>query len=323
MVKIALFCDTPKTKSGITIYCNSLKRLLESRGDYSLSVFSNLPYRWRFKFFQVYDETAIKNALLSDNFDIIHINGFISTIPFYISKVMKALKINKPVVYTPHAHPFSTLNHPFLNRVFFHLYVKHVLRLSDVVISINKEDFNFLSKYNKNVVTIPHWSDKKINLAVNKSSEKKIILFVGRNDENKNLKILYSLPTDKYKIICVTNTKPDRSDFIFKCCISDEELVSLYKEADLTVIPSRYEAFSYTAMESLLCGTPVLLSNRVRIADFLENVSGVTVYDYSQPTDFFYKIDEAMNKNVDVERVRYIFSDNQAFQAYTNIYNSF
>lgn len=322
MTNIALFCDTPKTKSGIVMYCESLKALLEEGGEYSVSVFSSLPYKRYFSLFNVYDRSEIRSALRSKDFDIIHINGFISTLPFFVTSAMRSLKMHTPFVYTPHAHPFHTLRHPFRNRIFFHLFVKPVLRRADAVISINKEDFAFFTRYNRNVVTIPHWSNRDIEARPKPAREKPVILFVGRNDDNKNLKALYSLPTEKYEVICVTNTKPERDDFVFRTRISDEELSALYASASLTVVPSRYEAFSYTALESLLAGTPVLLSDRVRIADFLDGTGGVTVYDYEKPEEFSQNIDGAMGKRVDVEKVHRLFSAEGAREQYMNVYKS-
>ncbi|MBR5642765.1 MAG: glycosyltransferase family 4 protein [Salinivirgaceae bacterium] len=324
MIKIALFADTTLTRSGITGYCYSLKNMLESRGDFVVSVFADLPHK-RCRFFHIYDEKAIKKSLLSADFDIIHINGFISTIPFYVCRGLKSLGINKPIVYTPHAHPFYTVNRPLLARAFFHIFVKPILKKANAVISINKEDYVFFTKYNKNVYTIQHWFDKKYEAVAEKDKSKKsVILFVGRNDDNKNLKVLYSLPKDKFEIVCVTNIKPEREDFIFKTQISEDELSELYLKASLTVIPSRYEGFSYVALESLLRGTPVLMSNRVRIADFLENISGVTIYDYARPDDFVNKIEEAINNNssVDINRIKDVFSVDKAFSMYSNVYKN-
>lgn len=154
MIKIALFCDTPKTLGGIVSHCNALKSLLESKGEYKVSVFSNLPYKRYFNTVNLYDKAALKKALLSDDFDIIHIHGFISMIPSVVLSCMKTLKMKKPLVYTPHAHPFYTLNHPLRNKIFFHLRVKYVLKTASAVISINKEDSAFFKKYNKTIVTI-------------------------------------------------------------------------------------------------------------------------------------------------------------------------
>lgn len=135
--------------------------------------------------------------------------------------------MEKPLIFTPHAHPFYTLNHPFLNKIF----IKRIIKKANKIISINKEDFNFFSKYNNNVVTIPHWygKDAMSNMTQKNKLSKPVILFVGRNNANKNLSLLYSLPKDKYQVICVTNTKPEREDFIFKNRISDEELSSYIK----------------------------------------------------------------------------------------------
>jgi glycosyltransferase involved in cell wall biosynthesis len=322
MIKIALFLDFPKNiTGGIKTYCENIKNLFENNSEISITLFPKLPYT-EIGVLRLYDKVVIKKALLSDNFDIVHINGFISTIPYFITKVMKSLKMEKPLVYTPHAHPFYTLNHPFLNKIFFHLFVKQTLKIADKVIAINKEDFCFFSKYNRNVVTIPHWSISKPITVKKIQTQKPIILFVGRNDANKNLSQLYILPKDKYEIICVTNTKPERDDFVFKKGISSEELNDLYLKASLTVIPSRYEAFSYTALESLWNGTPVLISNRVRIADFLENISGVTIYDFEKPESFLSKIDIAINQVVETDKIHKLFSKETALMSYSNVYNS-
>lgn len=321
MIKIALFCDAPKSVGGILTYCNALKDLMEKKGEYSVSVF---PLRKSKVIcgFPVYSQKDICSKILSDNFDIIHINGFISTIPLFVTFAMKSLRMKRPLVYTPHAHPFCTLNHPVRNRFFFQLFVKSVLKKSNCVISINRDDFTFFSKYNTNVVTIPHWATEEIKAYPKKTYERPVILFVGRNDANKNLKALYMLPQKKYEVICVTNIEPEREDFIFKSHISDDELLELYKRASLTIVPSRYEAFSYTAMESLLCGTPVLLSDRVRIADFLDDVSGVTIYEFEKTEQFVKKIDVAIKMPVDIETVSRIFSKDSAFVAYSKIYRN-
>ena len=320
MIKIVVFCDTTKTVSGIVMHCNSLKTLLESGGDFSVSVFSSLPYKRYFSLFNVYDRRAIENALTQDDIDIIHIHGFISTIPFLVASRMRKMGIKVPVVYTPHAHPFYSTNHPFRNRIFFHFFVRPVLKHADVVIAINKEDRAFFCKYNKNVVMIPHWGSSEAAQKKKQNDSRPMILFVGRNDANKNLRVMYALPQGKYEVVCVTNLKPERDDFVFKSRIPEEELNALYARASLTVVPSRYEAFSYTAMESLLAGTPVLLSNRVRITDFLEGVAGVTVYDYEKPEEFVRKIDEAMKQIVDIKKVRALFSADAAFSAYADVY---
>ena len=244
----------------------------------------------------------------------------ISTIPYFVYTTICSLKLKTPIIYTPHAHPFYTLNHPFRNRFFFHLFVKIILKKANSVVSINKKDYQFFCKYNKNVITIPHWSTRDIPYSKKDDVKTPKLLFVGRNDANKNLKALYSIPKDKYKITCVTNIKPKRDDFDFVSGLTDDELIELYSKSSLTVIPSRYEAFSYAAMESLLAGTPILVSDRVRIVDFLEGIDGVTQYKYEDENDLNNKLEKAIKQNVEIDKVRNIFSAEKAFEKYNSLY---
>lgn len=45
-------------------------------------------------------------------------------------------------------------------------------------------------------------------------------------------------------------------------CVSDEDLVSYYRAADLLVMPSFDEGFGFPLVEAMACGCPVLTSNR-------------------------------------------------------------
>lgn len=333
MIKIALFCDPPVYGGGggVYKYCVSLKELLESSKKYQVSLFSDFDYK-SISQLRIFDEKQLCECLTKEKFDYIHINGFMTFLPFQLFRCIKKLKLDVPVIYTPHAHPFYTLNHPFRNRVFFNIFVAPCMKKADKIVAINNEDYAFFNKFNKNCARIPHWitdtkktapakkpatSQKK---TTKKSNSKKKILFVGRNDDNKNLKQLYVLPENKYEVICVTNTVPDRKDFIFKTNVSDKELSSLYKKSDLLVVPSRYEAFSLVTVECLNYGTPVLLSDRVRIADWLEGCSGVTVYDFNDSEDFTVKFEEALKSKVNTRFVNNMFSAKKAYKSYSEIF---
>lgn len=320
MKKILMFCDYSKDNGGIQLHCQRLKTILENTGNYQIDLYDNLSFKQVY-LAKVYNKKEIISALMKDKYDYIHIHGFISLLPWQIIRCIKKLKIQTPIIYTPHAHPFYTLNHPIINKVFFNFFVKSNFSNANNVIAINKHDFDFFKQYNSNVVIIPHWYECEDNNIAKEEHTKKVILFVGRNESNKNLSILYGLPSDKYEVICVTNIKPDRDDFIFKNNISQEELKRLYKTADLTVIPSRYEAFSLVAVESLCYGTPILISDRVRIADFLDDVEGKIIYHYENEKEFYSNIEIAMKQKVNVEEVRKIFSTSTALEKYKQVFN--
>lgn len=325
MKRIAIFCDPPVFGGGggVYKYCVSLKKLLESHEECRVTIFSDFNFR-SISQLRIFDEEEICRCLLLDKFDYIHVNGFMTFLPYQLFKCVKRLKLKIPVIYTPHAHPFYTLNHPFRNRIFFNLFIKQCIKKADWIISINNEDYEFFTKINKRCKKISHWLGPEIktvssNCCKGKSSKKRI-LFVGRNDDNKNLKQLYAIPRDIFYVVCVTNVIPDRDDFIFKKNISDKELALEYSMCDLLVVPSRYEAFSLVAAECLSYGKPVLLSDRVRIADWLKGCSGVTVYDFNDSDDFIEKFYKALDTKVDVEFIKKVFSPETAFKAYSEIF---
>lgn len=320
MIKIAMFCDNANNTGGIYSHCVSLKALLEATGEYKVDLYSLIDCK-KVWLAHIYNEKQLCEALKKDDYDFVHIHGFITLLPHQVMKCYKRTGLKVPVIYTPHAHPFYTLNHPKINRCFFKLFVKPVFKKVQKVVSINKEDFAFFSTMNNNVVTIPHWKKFDTAQAVEKTaSDVKKVLFVGRNDSNKNLKALYSLPADKYQVICVTNSKPDREDFVYKTNISEEELTALYKECDVTAVPSRYEAFSLAALESLAVGTPVLASDRVRIADFISQEKGLVVFDYNKPEQVQEKLDIAIKQKVDVDYIKAFFSPEKALSSYKEIF---
>ncbi len=54
-----------------------------------------------------------------------------------------------------------------------------------------------------------------------------------------------------------------------------DNLSGLYSAVDYTVLPSRYEPFGLAVVESLHCGTPVLVSRQVGASEILSPVEGV------------------------------------------------
>ena len=101
-----------------------------------------------------------------------------------------------------------------------------------------------------------------------------------------------------------------------------DELCSLYAKAALLVVPSRYEAFSYVALEALSYGTPVLLSDRVRIADYLENVEGVSVFTYHDYKDFVEKVKKSTDLVVNDCEVKRLFSGENIKEKYMSLFMS-
>ena len=122
----------------------------------------------------------------------------------------------------------------------------------------------------------------------------KYILFVGNAYPHKNLSVLLeamkSLPD--YELVIVAKSTPflsralapyDQTRIHLLQNLSDQDLVSAYKQASLLVSPSFMEGYGLVGLEALMVGTPVVASN---IAVYREVYGDKVIYfDPSSPKD--------------------------------------
>lgn len=323
MIKVLQIRESPLTKcAGIDANCQGLIDLFT--GDNEIKMLPTIDYtRHTLPVIHQYflDRKEICASIEEFKPDVIHIHGAYS-FTLYVA-VLCAKKYHLPIVFSPHFHPFWSLKRPFMGRVFFQVITKRILKKVDTVFTINSEDSGIFSKYHTNVIRIPHWS--KFNIPENKPiKDPRMILFVGRLDEsNKGFEHLYHLPEGTYTIHCVGKGNMEmRSDMVKHTNISNEELSQLYQQASLLVVPSRYEAFSYVTLEALANYTPVVVSNRVRIADYLQGEEGVGCFIYQDYKDFVNKVKETIGREVDPVAVLLHFTPNEIKKKYKAAYIS-
>ena len=283
------------------------------------SAITNYPARETRLFNEMYKWGPLYKAIKGA--DIVHINGY--TAIGTVQALLLSHLLRKKIVYTAHWHPFEMLSRPTGGKLFFNIFLKPLIkRWADDVICINAEDTGFFSKFCKNTTTIPHWFTPRIQRAEYKK-KKNMILFVGRvNDQVKGIHHLFALPEGKYDIHCVGfgDFKSKRGDMTHHMNISDSELYELYSEASLVVIPSRYEAFSYVALEAFSFGTPVVMSERVRIADYLKGLHGYSIFKYGDEGDFVDKVEKTIGASVDKDMIMKIFDYNRIKGLYKTVY---
>ena len=211
---------------------------------------------------------------------------------------------------------------PLFGKLFFTLILKPTIKhCVKTVITINHDDTRFFQSFHKQVIQIPHWYKPEMQLRY-PPKKQNMILFVGRiNDPVKGIEHLYYLPKDAYEVHCVGKGNLKRKDFIQHINISNEELNYLYEQAALLVVPSKYEAFSYVALEALRCNTPVLMSQNVHIADHLGTTKGYQVFKYGNINEFLNKINETIQEKVDIREINEIFNPITIKQKYIQIYS--
>lgn len=322
MPKILFIRRNPEGGNDGTVnYCQGLRDMFRDDADIEVLPIPNMrQVKSLFKY--TYEHDTLRQQI--SQADIVHINGY--TALGTVLSLRMAKEMGKKVVYTAHWHPFEYLNRPLAGKLFFRLMLApQIRRCADIVTAINNEDEAFFNRMHPCVKKIPHWNVSTPPPATPVQRRQNMILFVGRlNDQVKGIDHLLALPRGKYRIHCVGkgSLPTDRTDFIQHQGISDQELSELYRQAALVVIPSRYEAFSFVALEALSKGTPVLMSNRVRIADYLEGISGYDTFRQGDMTDFRSKIDTAMQMTVDVARIADTFSIDKIRTAYKQLYLS-
>ena len=303
MIQVLTIRSTPRTKgAGIDVYCQALKQLFSNDDrvcflpiqDYPLTKIKVLKsfFKWR-PFFK---------SLRDSNPEVIHINEYATFTTW--QAFIAARILNIPIVYTAHWHPFERLRRPILARLFFNLLLKNQIRkYAYAVITLNNEDTTYFKKFHHNVIRVPHWIRFDINQKCHEiKKQKNLILFVGRvYDSNKGIEHLYALPKDKYEvhIVGAGRLREERTDFIQHVNIPIEELQELYAKASLLVVPSRYEAFSYVSLEALAYNTPVVMSERVRLADYLEKYQWGKVFTFGDLNDFVDSVEKTIGQNVD------------------------
>lgn len=108
------------------------------------------------------------------------------------------------------------------------------------------------------------------------------LLFPSGSHRRKGLDLLLAavalLPRNEIAVV-MAGAQPPRGmpDFV-RYVGRVQAMEELYAACDATVMPSRYEPFGLVYIESLLCGTPVVLPSAAGAAEILgQNVSGAVV----------------------------------------------
>ena len=75
---------------------------------------------------------------------------------------------------------------------------------------------------------------------------------------------------------------------------SEEEKLSILCRAKALILPSSGEVFSYTAMEAMACGTPVVASYAVPGEVLIDGVNGIRVNSLN-PVDYANALERLLN----------------------------
>ena len=244
------------------------------------------------------------------HYDFIHCHTPIGSVIGRIAAHMTKTKI----VYTAHGFHFFS-GAPLKNWVLYYPIEKFLSRWTDVIITINKEDFERASAnfYAKKTVYIPgvgidtkknkpleqteaglkKKADKRLDIGVPKDA--KMLVSVGELISRKNhsviVKALQVLPNDYWYVIAGKGKMERKladmdSSGRLKLLGFRTDVVELLQVADLFVFPSIHEGLPVALMEAMAVGLPVVASRIRGNIDLIEDGKNGYLYDCHDAAGF-------------------------------------
>lgn len=242
-------------------------------------------------------ETTIKETISTFKPDIINVQHI-----WILSSI--ASKYNIPMVVTSHGTDIIGYN----NWDRFHRYSQNTVEKAKRIITISDSNHEqvegIFGKIQEKMVCISNGYDQEIfyknncnreqilkELGINKSYNK-VLLFSGKLVEVKGVDILLKAAKiyEKEDILTIISGEGilhkeleemskqlELKNVVFIGNQSQKMLSKLYNIADATILSSRYEGLPLTVLESLACGTPVVVTSIDSMEKFMKEEFGIIV----------------------------------------------
>lgn len=304
-MKKALFVATVVKTHIMVFHLPFLKMLQEmgyetavaARNDYDNKNKCNIPYcdeyfdilfeRSPFSFANIKAYRQLRKIIGEGHYDIIHCHTPVGGVLARLAARGSGAK----VIYTAHGFHFYK-GAPLLNWLVYFPIEWLCAWLTDVLITINQEDYALaqkymhakqvfyipgvgidLEKFNRNIANEQKKAEKCSELGLN--TEDKILLSVGELNKNKNQEIVIRAlakinnPKVKYFIAGEGNFRDYLLNLIKELGLNNQvkllgyrtDILDLLAVTDLFVFPSHREGLSVSLMEAIACKVPVICSN--------------------------------------------------------------
>lgn len=266
----------------------------------------------------------LNKFLKKEKIDLIHCHTPIGGV---VGRIVGHRNNIKNIIYTAHGFHFFK-GAPLINWLLFYPIEKYLSKYTDILITINKEDYNRAKTfYAKKVEYVPGVgldTEKIKNIVVDKKkkreelglNEKNIVLLsVGELNKNKNhstvIKALSKINNSNiYYLICGQGSlKKDLLKLIKKLKLENnvkllgfrKDIYEICKMADIFIFPSKREGLSVALMEAICCNLSIICSNIRGNNDLIENEkNGYLVNDLEE---YIEKINCLINnKKISLEK---------------------
>ena len=243
-----------------------------------------------------------------------------------------AHKTGTKVIYTAHGFHFYD-GAPLKNWLVFYPIEKYLSRYTDILITINKEDYNRAKKefHAKKTVYVPGVGVDTEKFAPRQSGREKIrkelgvlddrwlLLSVGELNENKNhgsvIMALAGMKNITYVIVGKGEKKKELEKVAKECRVDlrlpgfRTDVADFYDAADIYILPSLREGLNVSLMEAMASALPCLCGDIRGNVDLIEQEKG----------GFLFKPDEVGSIRSAIEKVVALNSDERTEQGCYNL----
>lgn len=244
----------------------------------------------------------VADILKKNNIELVHFHS-----PLFTFLIGLMRRRQYPLIMTTHylldikANRFAS----FLYRLFIRWMTLTIAQTVDTIICVNEEYIPIFTRWGidpKKLVHIPNGVDTKRfypgpSTIKKKFQDHQLIVYFGRLHYQKNVDILiHSFRQIKEKVQNVKlviigdgidfpklkKMSAGDSDIIMTGFVSDSELVDYLRAANVVVFPSRGENASFTLLEAMACGLPVISSDVGTAKWILAEGRGLLLQQYTQ-----------------------------------------
>ncbi|HEM3610551.1 TPA: glycosyltransferase family 4 protein [Streptococcus suis] len=264
---------------------------------------------------QVYKD--LKNIIDTEQYEIIHchtpMGGAIGRLA-----ARSARKKGTKVIYTAHGFHFFK-GAPLVNWLAYYPAERWLARYTDVLITINTEDYEIAKKFKVNrieyVPGVGIDTDKFKNIEVNRTEKREslgvseddfMIISMGELNKNKNhqviIRAIAKLRNEKIKyVLCGQGPlETELRELAKELDVENQvkflgfrkDVPDLMKVADLFAFPSYREGLSLSLMEAMASGLPVVCSEIRGNTDLIEDGKGGYLVEPSDVEGFAKYIKE-------------------------------
>lgn len=243
----------------------------------------------------------LRNLIQNNDFDIIHCHTPVGGLLGRLA-ARSARKKGTRVIYTAHGFHFYK-GAPWKNWLFYYPVEKICSFFTDVLITINQEDFNLakLKMRAKKIEYVPgvgidflKYRDVQVDKVAKRMElgipeDAFLLISVGELSKRKNHKIILEAMTKidnarlHYAVVGNGNLRSDLEEFASSHNISDKvhflgyrkDVAEIYKVSDACCFPSIHEGLPVALMEGMASGLPVVCSKIRGITDLIDETRGV------------------------------------------------